>query len=158
MNQQEAAEFLDRVFLCFPGLAQWVAEFSHNARETFAFWRDELRNVSREEAEDVLRRWNNGTLDDAPAGYHRERFMPNLLTHVRNAQAEKRRKELQATTRETIGRKPEGQRLPSLEGCYAACRNRLANGSGEPARTAAEIAREVYAAAELALEESRHGN
>lgn len=158
MTETEFDEFLKRAFIRFPGLAQWVNEWSLDPSETIAVWRSELLNVELELAELVLHGWTTGELEDAPAGFHRERFLPNLLTHVRSFRVERRRKELQASTRETIGRKPDSKPLPSAEAIYAACRARLSSVAGEGAQTAAEIARQVYAAAAANLEESPNGN
>jgi hypothetical protein len=158
MTETEFDGFLKRLFIRFPGLAQWVNEWSLDPSESIAVWRSELLNVELELAERVLHRWTTGELEDAPTGYQRERFLPNLLTHIRSLRFERRRIELQATTREAIGRKPDSKPLPSAEAIYAACRARLSSVAGEGAQTPAEIAQQVYAAAAADLENSNHGN
>ncbi len=144
MNTTEADTFLTEVAFVFPGLFEWVREKSPSPKETIAGWKTSFVSMTIDEARDVLGKWIDGTHQDSPTGFNRERFTSNLWQHVRATRAAARCKEIQAETHRAIGRRDPNVRLPGSESLFRILRDRM---SSEPGIKPAAIIDDLYSRA-----------
>ncbi|XZE18789.1 hypothetical protein SH449x_004094 [Pirellulaceae bacterium SH449] len=90
MTRDEAIEFLDAVFVAFPGVHQWLKTASPNVEATKAVWAKTLEQITLDEGFGVLSRWTSGALP-VPTGYEKEHFVLHLRAVVMRDRSEAKR-------------------------------------------------------------------
>jgi hypothetical protein len=90
VKQDEAMEFLNGMFVAFPGVYQWLRTASPNVEATKTVWAKTLEQITPEEGFSVLSRWSSGSLP-VPAGYEKENFPLHVVSVVREDRTLKRK-------------------------------------------------------------------
>lgn len=73
MDSEEAKKFLQKAFIAFPGLREWL-HATGTPTETIGTWVRTLQRVAYQDAVEVLDGWIDGSIPNPPIGFRREVF------------------------------------------------------------------------------------